>query len=52
MMEGLAFIAGLFTMGILWFITDIGYNSPYSRGYRDGYMEALEALVKKLEEEP
>lgn len=50
-MEGLAFIAGLLTMGILWFITDISYNSPYGRGYRDGYFEAVEALLKKPEEE-
>lgn len=46
MIDGLAFIAGFIAMGILWFIKDTGNNSPYSRGYRDGYMEEVKAFLK------
>jgi len=30
-------LCGMFAMGIVWFISDNGENSPYSRGFRDGY---------------
>lgn len=31
------FIFGMFTTGAVWFINDKGKNSPYLRGFRDGY---------------
>ena len=30
-------LCGMFAMGIVWFISDNGENSPYSRGFKDGY---------------
>lgn len=30
-------LCGMFAIGIVWFINDNGENSPYLRGYRDGY---------------
>lgn len=30
-------LCGMFAMGIVWFISDNGKNSPYLRGFRDGY---------------
>ena len=28
---------GMFAMGIIWFVCDNGKNSPYDRGFKDGY---------------
>lgn len=33
-------LCGMFAMGIVWFISDNGENSPYSRGFKDGYRAA------------
>lgn len=33
-------LCGMFAMGIVWFISDNGENSPYSRGFKDGYRVA------------
>ena len=30
-------LCGMFAMGIVWFISDNGENSPYLRGFKDGY---------------
>ena len=30
-------LCGMLAMGIVWFINDSGKNSPYLRGFRDGY---------------
>lgn len=35
--EFAAFICGFAAMGIVWFINDNGKNSPYQRGFHDGY---------------
>ena len=43
MSEAIAFIAGLFAMGIMWFINDnSSETSPYRRGFEDGYRKAME----------
>lgn len=31
------FLCGMFAMGIVWFANDNGKNSPYGRGFHDGY---------------
>lgn len=41
MTESIAFILGLFTMGFLWFMSDL-FENPYQKGYKDGYENALE----------
>lgn len=33
----LAFILGMFTTLVIWFINDKGKYSPYKRGYRTGF---------------
>ena len=33
----ISFLIGSLTTLIVWFVTDNGRNSPYSRGFRDGY---------------
>lgn len=44
MSEAIAFFCGMITMMIVWFVTDtLPKTSPYGRGYRDGYREAVEA---------
>ena len=30
-------LCGMFAMGIIWFVNDSGKNSPYLRGFNDGY---------------
>ena len=30
-------LMGMFAMGIIWFVCDNGKNSPYDRGFKDGY---------------
>ena len=30
-------LMGMFAMGIIWFVCDNGKNSPYERGFKDGY---------------
>lgn len=30
-------LCGMFAMGIVWFVNDNGKNSPYLRGFHDGY---------------
>jgi hypothetical protein len=48
----LAYLSGVISMGVLWFLSDIKDNR-YSRGYYDGFMEAIdemkEELIKQLE---
>ena len=47
MSEAIAFIAGLFAMGAVWFINDNSPGtSPYARGYVEGYKNAMEKYKK------
>ena len=46
MSEWIAFMGGLIAMCIVWFVDSIRHESPYWRGYRDGYKEAIEAYKK------
>ena len=48
MMEYIAFIFGLATGIALWFLNDTKHN-PYTRGYADGYKEAMEEMKRKEE---
>ena len=42
MSEAIAFIAGMVSMGIVWFINDNSpRTSPYRRGFEDGYRKAM-----------
>ena len=48
MMECISFILG-FTTGIsLWFYHDMKHN-PYTRGYGDGYEEAMKERAERKE---
>lgn len=51
MSEALAFMGGLVAMMIVWYVTELSHGSPYRRGYRDGYQEAVEAYKKYGEQE-
>lgn len=46
MIEYMAFIIGLITGIALWFLNDTK-NNPYTRGYADGYKEAMEEMKRK-----
>ena len=51
MSEAIAFIAGLFTMGMVWFINDNSPDtSPYARGYVEGYKDAMKKYKRREEE--
>lgn len=51
MSEAIAFFGGIIAMTLVWFWTDMSINSPYRRGYRDGYTEATKALLEKGEQQ-
>ena len=40
-------LCGMFAMGIVWFISDSGKNSPYLRGFRDGYDTAKMEIERR-----
>lgn len=42
-------LCGMFAMGIVWFISDNGKNSPYSRGFRDGYDVAKMEMERRTD---
>lgn len=44
------FFAGMFAMGIIWFIND-GKHGPYQRGLRDGFDIGKKEAEMKGEEE-
>ena len=46
MIESIAFLCGMITMMIVWFFTEGSSHSPYWRGYRQGYFEAMQAYHK------
>jgi len=43
----LAYLGGVISMGILWFLSDIKGNR-YSRGYYDGFVEGIDEMKKEL----
>lgn len=43
-------LCGMFAMGIVWFISDNGENSPYLRGFRDGYHVAKMEIEGRTDE--
>ena len=43
------FIIGLVTGIALWFLNDTKHN-PYTRGYADGYKEAMKEMAERKEE--
>lgn len=47
MIEAIAFISGIIAMAVVWFIDDLSSDSPYRRGYMDGYKDAMEEYKKK-----
>lgn len=44
-------LCGMFAMGIVWFISDNGENSPYSRGFKDGYNVAKMETEERTDED-
>lgn len=48
MIEYMEFIIGLITGIALWFLNDTK-NNPYTRGFADGYKEAMEEMKRKEE---
>lgn len=49
MMEYISYIIGLVTGISLWFCHDTKYN-PYTRGYADGFNEAMREMAERKEE--
>lgn len=45
MSEGIAFLGGLVTMTIVWFVSDLK-NNPYMRGYADGVKDGIQEMLK------
>ena len=43
-------LCGMFAMGIVWFISDNGKNSPYLRGFKDGYHVAKMEIERRADE--
>ena len=43
-------LCGMFAMGIVWFISDNGKNSPYLRGFKDGYDVAKMEMEGRTDE--
>jgi len=48
MIEAIAFTGGMIAMTIVWFITDIRASAPYRRGYKQGYLAALQEILKYI----
>lgn len=48
-------LLGMFAMGIVWFVSDNGENSPYDRGFKDGYeiaeMKLSDSMRERSEDE-
>ena len=49
MSEGIAFLFGMITMYLIWYTAIGREDSPYWRGYKQGYVEAIKAYEKFLE---
>ena len=43
-------LCGMFAIGIVWFINDNGENSPYLRGFWDGYHVAKMEMEGRTDE--
>ena len=44
-------LCGMFVMMIVWFINDSGKDSPYSRGFKDGYDIAKMEIEGRTDEQ-
>ena len=47
MSEAIAFISGLITMMIIWFVDDTK-NNPYMRGSADGLHDGIQEVLKDI----
>ena len=49
MSEAIAFVSGLITMTIVWFVHDIK-NNPYMREYAEGVHDGIQEVLKDFPE--
>ena len=43
-------LCGMFIIGLIWFVNDSGKNSPYLRGFKDGYDVAKMEIEGRTDE--
>lgn len=48
MSEAVAFLGGLVTMAIVWFVNDTK-NNPYMKGYAEGLNDGIQEVMKDFD---